>query len=143
MKIHASAARSAALGFVLVILGAPLGALAQEPPPSLEARPAMLDFGIIERSTGFQGYITVRNTSDHSVALGRFSTSIPIGLALWVDDGCAGGTLDPGDTCSIDVEGYVRADGVYTATLSLHSDDPRSPLVMQVRAGLDLPGPRP
>ena len=135
---HRSMVATATLCMAWLLVAGSLPTGAADPSAALRATPELLDYGKVDVDTDFEGYFTVRNVSAQPVSISSFSKTVPAGMTLWMDNGCSG-TVEPGSTCSIRVNGYVHAYGTFTATLRVFSDDPASPLAMQVRASIDRP----
>ena len=133
MYARVSRLRMIVVGIAMLLTAASLPVHAADPPPALQAEPPKLDVGNVERDSRFYDYFVVENSSTQTVTISGISVTKPSTFSLSVVNGCRGALL-PGTTCPIYVDGRVRGVGIYAATLKLFSDDPRSPLVLKVRA---------
>ncbi|MBX3030427.1 MAG: choice-of-anchor D domain-containing protein [Chloroflexi bacterium] len=108
--------------------------------PALRAIPAALHFGNIDHDAQPTRTVSIRNTSDGVITMGRSEIA---GHDLSLSQGCWERVLAPGDECVLTVKARrTGSAGPLDSRITVRSDDVRSPLQVPID-GVFLPGPTP
>ena len=93
----------------------------------INVTPTTLDFGPVNVGTTKDLDITVQNLGVADLTVGTVTAPSPPFSV--VSDGCTGQTVAPGASCVVTVRFAPTAEGTFTDTMVINSDDPDEPAV--------------
>ncbi len=107
--------------------------------PVVSLQPDPLDFGDIALGATAIEMLIVENTGDGTLTPGALSITGPQASEFIIQmNNCAGAQLANGQFCGIDIDFAPTAPGIRQATLSLQSNAPSSPHLVQLRGSNDV-----
>ena len=99
------------------------------PNPEISASPASIDFGTVNVGSSSSVNLTITNSGSADVLIQRLAISGPNVLDfITQNDHCTGTTLLPSQNCMVQIIFSPHAIGSKSATLSISSNDPATPI---------------
>ncbi len=100
------------------------------PEPNISVSPGALSFGDVSVGDSLNASLTISNSGTANLKIDAFSiTGTNASEFSIVGGGCIGSTLVSSGTCLVPVAFSPNAQGTKTATLSIQSDDPDTPVL--------------
>jgi hypothetical protein len=118
--------------FVALVAADEVGVLLQSesiPNAEISTFPSSLDFGTVSVGSSSSVNLTLTNSGSVSVLIRSLAISGPNAIDFNIgDENCTGPALDKSQSCAVQIVFSPHTSGFKTATLSISSDDPVTPL---------------
>lgn len=99
------------------------------PNPEISASPTAIDFGTVNAGSSSSVNLTITNSGSADVLIQRLTISGPNVIDFVTqNDYCTGTTLLPSQNCMVQIIFSPHATGSKSATLSISSNDPATPI---------------
>jgi len=112
------------------------------PKPDISVSPTSLDFGDVLIGQSSEQTVTVANNGTGELTLGTIASADPLAQPFAiVSDGCSGGTIPLGGSCTFTVRFAPTSAGDFSDTFDIPSNDPdENPVTVYVAGAGAAPG---
>jgi hypothetical protein len=108
------------------------------PTQNLAFDPASIDFGEVEVGSTGDATLVLSNSGSLDLVINDVTADVPFSITT---ENCAGATLQPGATCTVDLSFAPTVAGAFADTIDIGSTDPDSPEAVPIAGAGVLPPP--
>ncbi|MEK8018603.1 MAG: choice-of-anchor D domain-containing protein [Candidatus Parabeggiatoa sp.] len=114
---------------LIVFLAFPLIGFAQVDVPKILITPNLYDFGTLTVGQTRALQVTIKNRGEGTLSLLQIGDIKSSSEAYVLSEHCTNQSLAPNKLCRLNVTFQPQSDGIQNATLSIHSNDPATPVL--------------